>query len=87
MIEPGAFPWRPALAAIALLTLALLTVTLRAGVVAEGRDLMRREHVRLSLRRQSRDLQLSLQQTASDLGSADRAAREGTHGKRGSTRS
>ncbi len=87
MSEPGSFPWRPALAACALLSLSLLTVTLRAGVIAEGRELMRREHARLSLRRQSRDLQLSLQQTASELGSADRAAREGVHAKRAAPRS
>jgi len=62
-------------------------VKLRAGVVEEGRDLMRREHVRLSLRRQARDLQLRLGQAAQELGAADRAAREGSHRKSGAVRS
>ena len=86
MTDHGSFPWRPALAASALLGLALLTVTLRAAVVEEGRELMRREHVRCSLRRQTRDLQLRLQQTAQELGAADRAAREGSK-KKGAPRS
>jgi hypothetical protein len=85
MTDRGNFPWRPALAAVALLGLSLLTVTLRAGVVEEGRELMRREHVRCSLRRQARDLQLRLQQTAQELGAADRAAREGS--RKGAPRS
>ena len=81
MTDHGSFPWRPALAASALLALSLLTVTLRAAVVEEGRELMRREHVRCSLRRQARDLQIRLQQTAQELGAADRAAREGAKPK------
>ena len=86
MTDRGSFPWRPALAACGLLTLSLLTVTLRAGVVEEGRELMRREHVRCSLRRQARDLQLRLQQTAQELGAEDRAARE-QGSKKGAPRS
>lgn len=80
MIERGSFPWRPALVASALLGLCLLTVNLRAVVVREGQDLMRREHVRQSLRRHARDLQLRLQQSAQDLGGGDRAAGEGRRG-------
>jgi hypothetical protein len=86
MSDRGSFPWRVALAGCALLSLSLLTVTLRAGVVEEGRELMRREHVRCSLRRQARDMQLRLQQTAQELGAEDRAAREGSH-KKGAPRS
>ncbi len=77
MNDRGAFPWRPALVASALLGLCLLTVNLRAGVVREGQDLMRREHVRQSLKRHARDLQLRLQQSAQELGGAGQAAGEG----------
>src|SRR5262245_63710798 len=51
MSDRGTFPWRPALAACALLCLALLTVSIRAQAVQDGEVLMQREHVRLSLRR------------------------------------
>ncbi len=81
MIDRGTFPWRPALAASALLGLALLTVTIRAGVVREGQELMRREHVRLSLRRHARDLTLSLQAAAHQLGAAEHAAAEARRSK------
>lgn len=81
MSDRGSFPWRPALAAAALLGLSLLTVGLRAEVVREGQDLVRREHVRLSLRRHARELTLRLQQASQELGAGDRAAREGATGK------
>ncbi|MBM3984177.1 MAG: hypothetical protein FJ296_00570 [Planctomycetes bacterium] len=87
MNDRGTFPWRPALAASALLGLSLLTVNLRAGVVREGQDLMRREHVRQSLERHARDLQLRLQQSAQELGGAAPAAGEGQRGaKKGAQR-
>jgi hypothetical protein len=87
MNDRGTFPWRPALVASALLGLCLLTVNLRAGVVREGQDLMRREHVRQSLKRHARDLQLRLQQSAQELGGADRAAGEGqSRGGKGAQR-
>ncbi len=88
MSDRGTFPWRPALVASALLVLALLTVHLRAEVVREGQNLMRREHVRLSLRRHARDLQLRLQESAQELGRAERASAEGQHtGKQARQRS
>jgi hypothetical protein len=76
MIDRGPFPWRPALAACALLSLALLTVAIRADVVREGQELMRREHVRHSLRRHARDLSLRLQSAAHDLGASEHKAAE-----------
>lgn len=77
MIDRGSFPWRPALAACALLGLALLTITIRAGAVQEGQELMRREHVRLSLRRHARELSLHLQAAAQELGAAEHQQAEG----------
>jgi|GEM_PF-5931970 len=76
MIDRGPFPWRPALAACALMALALLTVTVRAGVVREGQELMRREHVRQSLERHARELTLHLQAAAQGLGADEHAAAE-----------
>ena len=87
MSDRGTFPWRPAVAACALLCLALLTVTIRAQAVQEGEMLMQREHVRLSLRRHARDLSLQLQQASHQLGARDRAAADGDHRKKGGTRS
>jgi hypothetical protein len=87
MIDRGPFPWRPALAASALLGLSLLTVTIRAGVVREGQDLMRREHVRLSLQRHARELTLHLQSAAHDLGAAEHAAAEAGRKAKGKVRS
>lgn len=86
MNERGGFPWRCALAATALLGLSLLTVGLRAQVVREGQELVRREHVRLSLRRHARELTLRLQEASQDLGQGERAAREAA-GRKGKVRS
>ena len=82
MSERGTFPWRPALAASALLGLCLLTVSIRAQAVNDGEELMQREHVRLSLRRHARDLSLQLQQASQHLGSTDRSAAEGQRAPR-----
>ena len=79
MSDRGTFPWRPALAASALLCLALLTIRIRAQAVQDGEVLMQREHVRQSLRRHARDLSLQLQQASHQLGARDRAAAEGDH--------
>ncbi|HEX5008864.1 MAG TPA: hypothetical protein VFY71_00585 [Planctomycetota bacterium] len=87
MSDRGTFPWRPALAACALLCLALLTISIRAQAVQEGEALMQREHVRLSLRRHAHDLSLQLQQASHQLGSRDRAATEGEVKKKGTARS
>ena len=87
MSDRGTFPWRPALAACALLCLALLTVSTRAQAVQEGEVLMQREHVRLSLRRHARDLSLQLQQASHQLGARDHAATEGDPRPKRTTRS
>jgi len=87
MSDRGTFPWRPALAACALLCLALLTISIRAQAVQEGEVLMQREHVRLSLRRHARDLSLQLQQASHQLGARDRTATEGELKKKGTARS
>ena len=87
MIEHGSFPWRPALAACALLCLCLLTVTLRAHAVHDGEELMQREHVRVSLRRHARDLSLQLLQASHELGTTDPAAAEGERRTKGRARS
>jgi len=87
MSDRGTFPWRPAIAACALLCLALLTIRIRTQAVQDGEVLMQREHVRLSLRRHARDLSLQLQQASHELGARDRAATEGEHEKKGKPRS
>ena len=68
MTEPGRFPWKVALCGSGLLLLALLTVSIRASVVAEGQALMRLEHRRSALQRRERDLQLELQRQWNELG-------------------
>ena len=74
MTEPSRFPWKVAATGGALLLLALLTVSLRASVVAEGHELMRLEHRRAALQRRARDLQLDLQRQWQELGAQDAAA-------------
>jgi hypothetical protein len=82
MSEPSRFPWRVALVGGGLLLLALLTVSIRASVVAEGQQLMRLEHRRGALERRARDLQLDLQRQWQELGRQDAAA--GNKGGKGS---
>jgi hypothetical protein len=82
MNEADAFPWKPALTGAALLALALLTVSIRAGVVAEGHALLRLEHHRAALKRHERALQIRLQEQWQQIGRQDLAA-----GRSGGSRS
>jgi hypothetical protein len=68
MNEPTRFPWKPAITGGALLALALLTVTIRAGVIADGHSLLQLEHRREALLRRERDLRIQLQQRWEDIG-------------------
>ncbi|HTE06100.1 MAG TPA: hypothetical protein VK824_07890 [Planctomycetota bacterium] len=74
MNDPLRFPWKPAAVGAALLALALLTVTIRAGVIAEGHSLLQLEHRRGALHRRERDLQIQLQQRWQDIGRKDPAS-------------
>jgi len=71
MNESARFPWKPAITGAALLTLGLLTVSIRADVAAEGNALLRLEHHRAALHRRERDLQIRLQQQWQDIGRQD----------------
>jgi len=74
MTETHRFPWKVGLCGSVLLLLALLTVSIRASVVAEGHVLMRLEHRRAALQRRERDLQLDLQRQWNELGRQDTSA-------------
>ena len=74
MNEVPRFPWKPAITGAALLALALLTVTIRASVVAEGHSLLQLEHRRAALHRRERDLQIELQQRWQDVGRTEQAS-------------
>ena len=70
-METGRFPWKPALSGAALLMLALLTVSIRAQAIAEGRALLDAELRRSSLHRHERDLHLRIEQSWQQLGQQD----------------
>ncbi len=72
-MESRPFPWRRALAAAGLLGLALLTVSIRAQAVAEGRSLLAAELRCASLHRHERDLRLKIQKRWHELGRLDLA--------------
>jgi len=68
VIESGRFPWKPALSGAGLLALSLLTVSIRAQAVAEGRALLDAELRRASLHRHERDLRLRIETLTQSLG-------------------
>ena len=70
-MESRGFPWKPALSGAALLALALLTVSIRAQAIAEGRALLDAELRRASLHRHEIDLRLRIEQRWHELGQQD----------------
>jgi hypothetical protein len=87
MSAPQRFPWKLATTGGGLLLLALLTVSIRTGAVAEGRALMRLEHRRAALERRARDLQLDLQRRWQELGQEERGGQDDAARARGGSRS
>ncbi len=61
LAQSSSFPWRHALLGTTLLFLALLTVSARGDVVAEGRQVMLLQLRRASLERRVGELQMRLE--------------------------
>ena len=70
-MDSAGFPWKAALSGAGLLLLALLTVSIRAQAIAEGRALLDAELHRASLHRHERDLHLRIEQRWHQLGQED----------------
>ena len=81
MNERGGFPWPLAVAGAGLMLVSMLTVSIRAAVVAEGWQLQHMVVQRASIGRQARALELRLQSLCRELGTeARRTSREGLVG-------
>jgi hypothetical protein len=78
MNERGGFPWPLAVAGAGLMLVSMLTVSIRASVVAEGAELRQMVLRRASVERQLSALELRFQALCRELGTeARRLSRDG----------
>lgn len=81
MNDRGGFPWLLAAVGAGLMLVSMLTVSIRAAVVAEGAELHQIVLQRASLDRRVRALELRYQALCRELGAeARRASRDGWAG-------
>jgi len=72
MNERGGFPWPLAVAGAGLMLVSMLTVSIRASVVAEGAELRQMVLRRASVERQLGSLELRFQALCRELGTETR---------------